>query len=166
MSDFISKISNYSLLNYLFSGVIFSILIDKFTQYSLIQKDVLLWLFLYYFVGLVISRVGALFVKPLLKRISFLKFAKYEDFVVVSKKDAKIEILSQENNMYRTMISVFLVFFVVKTYEFVINYFSTPNNWNMYFLFVVLFFIFLFSYKRQTNFIKDRVFKALEKRDV
>ena len=100
MVDLLSKISSYDLFNYLLTGIIFVILADSFTRYSFIQQDIAIGLFLYYFIGLVISRVGSLAIEPLLKRIAFLKFADYKDFISASEKDKKIELLSEVNNTY------------------------------------------------------------------
>lgn len=163
MSDFISKISSYNLFNYLFPGILFSILVDKFTPYSLIQKDLLLWLFLYYFIGLVISRIGSLIIEPFLKRIWVLKFADHKDFIVASRKDEKIETLLEKNNMYRTLISTFSMFFVLKTYESLTNYFPTLNNWKIYILLIGLLAMFLLSYIKQTKYIKQHILGTLEK---
>jgi hypothetical protein len=42
-----------------------------------------------------------------LKKISFLKFALYSDFVSASKNDTKLGVLSEADNMYRTFSASF-----------------------------------------------------------
>jgi len=104
MKDILSKLSSYNLFNYLFPGILFVIVASKVTHYSLIQQDVVIGVFLYYFIGLVVSRFGSLVIEPILRKTSFLRFADYEDFVAALKKDEKLELLSEVNNTYRTLV--------------------------------------------------------------
>ncbi|EKD88152.1 MAG: hypothetical protein ACD_35C00035G0002 [uncultured bacterium] len=55
MKDLVEKISSYNLFNNLFPGVVFVTILGKFTTYDFIQKDLIIGLFFYYFIGLVIS---------------------------------------------------------------------------------------------------------------
>src|SRR5690349_3259436 len=114
MKELLDKISSYNVFNYLFPGILFAVILDKFTQYSLIQDDLLRGAFVYYFVGLVISRVGSLVIEPFLKKISFLKFADYGAFVQAEKTDPKIETLSEVNNMYRTLVAMLVSLVTIK----------------------------------------------------
>lgn len=122
MGDLINKISSYNLFNYLFPGIVFVALSKEITAYSFVQQDILVGAFLYYFIGLVISRFGSLVVEPILKKIKFIEFADYKDFVVASQKDPQIEILSEANNTYRTLLSMFLLVFLLKLYEWVAQF--------------------------------------------
>lgn len=92
MKEFLEKISPYELLNNFLTGVCFCILIEKFTLWSLIIKDEsLINCCLFYFVGLIVGRVGSLVIEPALRHLplrskdgekhKFLEFADYEDFV-------------------------------------------------------------------------------------
>ena len=67
MNDIISKITSYDFFNNLLPWIIFAYTVDNFTNYSLIQDDLLVWAFLYYFIWIIISRFGSLFVEPILK---------------------------------------------------------------------------------------------------
>ena len=80
MNALLSKLSSYNLFNYLFPGIIFVILAEGVTDYSLIQEDIAIGAFLYYFIGLVVSRFGSLMIEPFLKKVSFLRFADYKNF--------------------------------------------------------------------------------------
>jgi len=157
MKDIIDKLSSYNLFNYLFPGVVFVVLADAITDYSFIQQDVILGFFLYYFVGLVISRVGSLVVEPLLKCTSFLKFADYKDYVAATKKDERVELLSEVNNTYRTLCACFGLLVLLKLVEILGRKFSIPQGWELFILVVTLLVIFLFSYKKQTAYVKKRV---------
>ena len=129
----------------------------KWTDLELIQSDIVVGVFVYYFIGLIISRIGSLIVEPILKKIKFVKFADYKDFVSVSEKDEKLEILSESNNMYRTFISTFLILMFLKLYFLLTSNFSFLNEWNSWILVVLLLIMFLFSYKKQTKYITARI---------
>ena len=160
MTEIINKITSYNLFNYLLPGVLFAAILDKFTIYSLIPKDIIIGAFVYYFIGLVISRFGSLLVEPILKKISFLKFADYADFISASQKDPKIELLSEENNMYRNFNAMFIILVLMKFYEWIQFIFPVLKNLNIYILIILLLVIFLCSYKKQTEYITKRVNKA------
>lgn len=159
MIDLLSKISSYDLFNYLLTGIIFVILADKLTCYSFIQQDIVIGLFVYYFIGLVISRVGSLVIEPILKskRIAFLKFEPYEKFLAASEKDKKIELLSEVNNTYRTFCSVFAILFLLKIYEGIQIRFSFLRDWDLIALVALLLITFLFAYRKQTRYLTDRI---------
>ena len=71
MEDLIKKISSYNLFNYLFPGIVFVVLAKMITPYSFLHEDIILGIFIYYFVGLSISKFGSLVIEPLLKKTSF-----------------------------------------------------------------------------------------------
>lgn len=157
MKEILDKISSYNLFNYLLPGILFVIIADKFTNYSFLENDLIIAGFVYYFIGLVISRLGSLIVEPTLKRISFLKFADYKEFISASKKDPKIDLLSEQNNMYRTFIAMFILLLVLKTYELISFNLTVLNDWIMYILIILLLIIFLYSYRKQTQYITKRI---------
>ncbi len=59
MNELLNKISSYNVFNHLLPGVIFSILIGEIAHYPIAQRDILTGAFLYYFLGLVVSRAGS-----------------------------------------------------------------------------------------------------------
>ena len=156
MVDLLSKLSTYNLFNYLFPGIIFVILASKFTQYNFMQQDIFTGAFLYYFIGLVVSRFGSLVIEPLLKRISYLQFADYNDFIAASKNDEKIELLSEVNNTYRTLSSLFILLLLLKLCAWVECRYPVLAEWNAMIL-VLLLVIFLLSYRKQTNYVTKRI---------
>ena len=60
---------------------------------------------MYYFIGLIIIRIGSLAIEPALKRIRFVKFTSYTEFVKALKSDSKIDILSEINNYLRSLLT-------------------------------------------------------------
>ena len=160
MKELIDKISSYNLFNILLPGILFVIIIEKFTTYSLIQENIIIGVFLYYFIGLIISRFGSLVIEPLLKLIRFLKFAKYEDYISAEHNDPKIKVLLETNNTYRTIISLIILLLLSKLYEYIESMIPIIKNYNLYFLIVLILIIFLCSYRKQTNYIRRRVNKG------
>jgi len=157
MKDLLDKLSSYNIVNYLLPGVLFAVIVSKLSIYSLVQSDIILGIFVYYFIGLVISRVGSLFLEPVLKYMSFVTFAPYADFVSASKKDPKIETLSEVNNMYRTLCSMFVLIIILLGYQSLQCRFPVLGRWNPYIIATLLIFLFLFSYRKQTEYVKKRI---------
>ncbi|EGR3053215.1 hypothetical protein DMW34_01055, partial [Vibrio parahaemolyticus] len=117
MENLLDKLSSYNLFNYLFPGIVFVAIVDSLTAYSFTQENLVLGIFLYYFIGLIISRIGSICIEPLLKKVGFLKFSEYKDYMAASQKDQLIPVLSEANNMYRTLCSMFLCISLIKLYE-------------------------------------------------
>lgn len=157
MKDLLDKISSYNLFNYLLPGVLFALLADGLTSYTFIQRDIVVGIFLYYFIGLVISRVGSLAIEPILKKTLFIKFTDYKDFVLASREDPILEVLSEVNNMYRTFCSLFLLLAALKAYELLAERYPLLASSSPYILVGSLFALFIFSYRKQTQYITKRI---------
>lgn len=67
MEKLLEKLSSYQLFNYLFPGIIFINLIDLLTSINVPQNRVEFMVFLYYIVGMVLSRIGSVVIEPFLK---------------------------------------------------------------------------------------------------
>jgi hypothetical protein len=157
MNELLSKLSSYNVFNYLLPGIVFAILAGEVIHYPIAQRDILTGAFLYYFVGLVVSRFGSLIIEPFLKAISFVKFADYKDFVAVSQKDPKLEVLSEVNNTYRTLASLFTLLLLLKLYVKVEDRCPVLREWSGTVLAVLLVILFLFSYRKQTSYVTKRI---------
>ncbi|MBP6755318.1 MAG: hypothetical protein KA210_04160 [Bacteroidia bacterium] len=157
MKEILDKISSYNLFNYLLPGILFVCISKKFTDYNFIQDNDFIGALLYYFIGMVISRFGSLFIEPILKKISFLKFADYKSFVSASKKDEKIEVFSEVNNTYRTITAMFVILLLLKLYNHFQVSWAIPQNATTLILVVLILLMFLFSYRKQTNYITKRI---------
>ena len=157
MKDLLDKITSYNLFNYLLPGIVFVCLAKWFLNIDLVQEKDLIGAFLYYFIGMVISRVGSIFIEPFLKYIKFIKMSEYVDFISASKTDAKIEILSEANNTYRTIAAMLFVLIFLKLFYFIQSYFVVPNWLNSVLLTTLLLAIFLYSYQKQTAYITKRI---------
>jgi len=157
MKEIIDKLTSYNIFNYLFPGVLFSILATKFANLNLVFDDFIIGVFAYYFTGLIISRFGSFVIEPFLKFIGFIKFSDYKDFIEASKNDSQIEVLFESNNMYRTLISMFTLLFLTIGFQKIVDKWDfLRNNQEAIFLSILLV-LFLFSYRKQTNYITKRI---------
>jgi hypothetical protein len=157
MKEILEKISSYNLFNYLLPGILFVAISNNFISFSFIHNGVIIDVFIYYFIGLIISRFGSLIIEPLLKKILFLKFSNYKDFVLASKQDAQIDIFSEVNNMYRTFCSMFILIISLKFYYLINLKFPVLGKMDTYILIFLLLLMFLFAYRKQTQYITKRI---------
>ncbi|MDE0089403.1 MAG: hypothetical protein OXU23_27060 [Candidatus Poribacteria bacterium] len=165
MKEIIDRLTSYNIFNYLLPGTLFIGLGDTLTSYTLIQDNILIALFLYYFIGLIISRIGSLTLEPLLKWIKFVKFAPYEDYVKASQLDPKIEIFSEQNNMYRSLCMLSIALILLKIYDLAWGS-GLPDNAVIIFIFLIgLLVLFLLSYRKQTKYVVKRVKITLEDKE-
>lgn len=157
MKEIFDKLSSYNLFNYLLPGVVFVIIAKQFTGYDFIQKDQIVGAFAYYFIGMVVSRFGSVIVEPMLRETSFVKFADYKKFIPASKKDEKINLLSEVNNTYRTLVAMFLLLGLLKLYHWIEGALHLSGDMSYYLGGSILFLMFLFAYRKQTAYITQRV---------
>ena len=154
MDGFWEKISSYNIFNNLLPGALFIYFLEKSFQISLSGTDIVKSLVLYYFIGLIISRVGSIFVEPLLKLFRLVRFRPYTDYISACKIDQKIELLQEIANMYRTLLTMSLLLCA----SFYSMEMLTGKNLILS-KYLSLFFIaiFLISYIKQVGFIVKRI---------
>jgi hypothetical protein len=159
LSDLLDKLTSYNIFNYLLPGAVFAYFAQSSHGISLVPDDLVTAAFVYYFLGVVISRFGSLVIEPLLKRLRFVKFEPYQDFLSASEKDAKIEVLVEAANMYRTLFSATLLLLLLSAYLKAESLYPSLPEWRGLIGGLSLAFVFLFAYKKQTAYIASRVRK-------
>lgn len=158
------KLSSYNVLNYLLPGVLFVVFAAHFTRYSFIQENVVLGVFVYYFVGLVVSRFGSLVLEPVFKRIRLIRYAEYRDFVAASAVDEKLVVMSETNNTYRTLSALILLLGLLRAFQALDDRAQVGTGWSLCILAALLLAMFIFSYRKQTDYIRRRVLHVNEQR--
>lgn len=161
MSELLKKISSYYLFNYFLPGAILVFFLNDQTPYIIQTDNLFILAFVTYFVGLVVSRVWSVIVEPLFKKLKIIEFRKYLDFITASKQDEKIEVLSEQNNMYRTIISMLLIIWWLKSYILISEH-RKLWKYNIYILIVLLLMLFIFAYRKQTKYIVSRIDKVIK----
>lgn len=162
MKEIVEKIGSYNLFNYLLPGTIYVSILKRVTSIDFIDDNLFVTGFLCYFIGMIISRIGSLLIEPALKKMEFLKFKDYGDFVQASKTDGKINILSEQNNTYRSITAMILSTMITVPYDMVRNKFESIQVWDVWVIMTGILVLFLFSYRKQTSYISKRIEKNLE----
>lgn len=157
MEKILDKLSSYNIFNYLFPGVVFCVIADRYMSVPLLQDSIINGLFLYYFVGLVISRFGSIAIEPIFRKSGIIKFADYPDYIAAVKDDQKIELLSESNNMYRTILSALVILIFVVIGEQLVQQYPGFLAFLKYSILPGLVLLFGFSYKKQTEYITKRI---------
>jgi len=162
MKEILEKISHYNLFNYLLPGVLYVVIIEHSTSYSLLTDEIVITAFICYFVGLVISRIGSLVIEKVLRAMKFLKFKDYKEYVAASHKDPKLDTLSEQNNTYRSIIAMLVLVAVTKGYELLGEKVPFFNEWKLWIVMGILIIMFLAAYRKQTKYITERIDKNLQ----
>lgn len=113
--------------------------------------------YVFYFIGMVNNRIGSLIVQPILIKTKFVTFAPYKDYLECELKDSKVTLLNQENNIFRSYIAIFLSLVILYVYihlELIINWIKSID---ILLLIIIGLIVFLFSYRKQTSYIRKRV---------
>lgn len=163
----IEKLSQYNILTNILPGTILCIVFTFCIGYNLLITDN--WYLqgvIFYFVGIVNNRFGSLVVEPLLKRLKILKFTSYKDYIAAESKDAKVTILSTENNVFRSCVSLCIIAILALIFRILEDNIEWINNCNceckIMVLFILLLVLFILSYRKQTAYVNKRVNKVLE----
>lgn len=168
----LDKISSYNIFNNFFPGFVFCYMTKFLTNYKMDTGSAWENLFIYYFWGLIISRIGSVVIEGILLKIkitnkdskqkqNYINRASYMEYSRASEKYTFIKILNETNNMYRTMISVFVCVLIIKIYELLSIYCAKilgDIGMALKILFLVVgIILFIMSYKKQTDYIRERV---------
>lgn len=161
MEKILDKLDSYKILNYIFPGIIFSYLFQRECGIILVQGNLIEDLFIYYFIGLIISRIGSLVVEPICKKVKWVVYEEYADYIIASQKDTKIDIISEKNNMFRTLFAGCIILLITKLC-LVFNFVEfIQKNFNVDVLIVVILTIICaYSYRKQTKYVAQRVRNA------
>ena len=157
MKEILNKISSYNLFNNLLPGILFVYLSKEFTEFNFIQDSELIGAFVYYFIGMVISRFGSLIIEPILKYFSIIKFKEYNYYFSASKKDEKLELFLEINNTFRTITALFVILLLLKLYGYFQIILNIPTDVTSLILIISGLIIFIFSFRKQTNYISKRI---------
>lgn len=162
MEKLIEKLDSYSILNNLLPGAVFAYLFEYIFEVDIVRDGIVENLFIYYFIGMIVSRIGSLVVEPLCKKTKWVKYADYSNYIKASRKDDKIDVLSEVNNSFRTIFSLCLILITTKIYMLIVAWLEIPQNYNKLIILTVITLIFAVSYRKQTKYVVDRVNKVNE----
>ncbi|QGY47761.1 hypothetical protein GM418_30095 [Maribellus comscasis] len=157
MNELVNKLSSYNLFNYLLPGVLFVVILNLTSSYDLLQDSLFEGALLYYFIGLVINRIGSLVIEPIFKKIKFVSYKTPEEFRNASTVYPRILIFSETNNMFRGLCAMFLILIIIVGLDRLGVQVDFNNGMIQLISLVVLLVLLLFSYRKQTKVIFDRI---------
>lgn len=154
----VEKLSQYNFLTNILPGTVLCLILKSIVGVNIIPDDYYQASIVFYFVGMVNGRVGSILIEPILKKTKIVVFIPYSEFISAEKRDDKITILSQENNAYRSYISVAFIALAlyISTRILALKPLTISIDYKIILL-LALFILFLFSYRKQTNFVRKRV---------
>lgn len=175
LKQIVDKISSYNIFNNLYPGILLCYLLKIILGINVLSDNWFENLILFYFVGMVISRIGSVIVEPIMKKIRIkktplLQFSSYPDYERASKEDPLVATLSETNNTYRTLLSCFICTFVLKICV-AVNKVCIDNNFTFFqenkdwIVLILLILLFAFSYVKQTSYVRKRVESIIKRTD-
>ncbi|WP_439837767.1 hypothetical protein [Aeromonas enteropelogenes] len=160
LKEFLEKISSYNIFNHLLPGTVFCVIGSHISNINFLQNDLLSGFFIYYLVGVIISRIGSIIIEPIFKTTNFVIFAPYDKYIEASRIDPKIDVLSETNNMYRTLTSLFICLLALKLYMFSYNHYPWISEYKELTILLIFLLMFSLAYRKQTKYIKSRIEKS------
>lgn len=164
MDKVLEKLTTYNIFTNLFPGVIYCFVATKFFNVPLIQDDLVVAAFLYYFCGMVISRVSSLVVEPIMKKSGLVTYSNYSDYVGASREDKFIEQMLEVSNSYRSVIALLLCLIGTGAWTTLETNWPTFDEHEDYVLLIALLILFGLAFRKQTQYMTNRV--ALHKKQV
>lgn len=157
MEKLLEKISSYEILNNLIPGSLFGILLPFFVPVVYPGWSSLEKLIIAYIAGIIISRFGSLVITPLFLKCKFITHSLYENYIVASERDNKIDIFNSTSNMYRSLLSAFILLGVSCVLYRIQVYFAIPQSIFIFSGLLTLIILMAYAYKKQTQFVSKRV---------
>lgn len=143
--------------NNLIPGAILCVIFKYLVGYDFMNVGTLELIVIFYFAGMINSRIGSLFVEWILKKIKLVTFRDHHLYVAAEQKDKKMNSLVETNNMYRSMISVAFTALIVKFYHVAVDSQWNFGNVSEWVLLVALLVLFAMAYRKQTKYIVSRI---------
>lgn len=171
LAQIVEKISSYNIVNNLYPGILFVYVLKIMFGTNLLSNNWFENLIVFYFVGMVLSRIGSIIIEPVMKKIKIIKYAPYQDYVKASGIDPLVDTLSETNNTYRTLLSTFICAFVYKLGVSInevclknkVTFLQENKDW---ILLILLILLFVFSYVKQTSYVRKRVESVLKRKNI
>jgi hypothetical protein len=157
VNDLFAKLSSYNLFNNLLPGALYCSACSYLALFTLDSTNLVAMLVTYYFVGLVISRIGSVAIEPLLRKLTWVRHSPYKTFVQASKTDSKIDVLVETDNTYRAMLSLGLCLLGTLVVVWVRGFFPANSTIDYALAFLGLVVLFLLAHKKQASYIRRRV---------
>lgn len=163
MSEMLSKFSAYEMFNNFLPGVLLCGYVVWATGIDIRVNDVMEYVFVFcaiYLCGVVLSRLGALILQPIAKKTGLIDWS--DGYYVAEKKDAKIQVLLKDFNMYGSLVVAAFVAMVATIWMMTNNLISIQFFGVAMLVGVVLMCVMAFSYRKQSKYITKRINNVIE----
>ena len=157
IKDIIEKIGAYQIFTNLLPGAFFCLWLQVFLSESYTLGNIGTDLVACYFIGYLINRLGSLVIEGLCKRIKLIEFSSYSDYIKAESIDAKIATLSETNSYLRSLLTSILLIPPTVLLDFLRQKWPWFNNSWKWFIIIIVILILVFSYKKNTDYIRRRV---------
>ena len=168
LEKLLESIAAYGLINNFIPGAVYIVFVERFTNFRIETTDTLFRIVVCYFAGLIIDRIGSLFIEKRVIR-NKVETAPHNEFTKAEMldKDKKITILSAVNNMYRTFVSVAVCLLLTVLADLVWTQLPQSCRGCLKSIIVLMFcgalaWLFTKSYRKQTGYVVDRIKTVLE----
>ena len=162
ISAIFSKISSYQIFINLIPGIIFVCVFEVMFPYTFTYTESFARFVIYYLVGAIINRVGSLVVEPVFRKRCWAIFSSRDNFCKARLMLEKIDTLNTENNFYRSMISLIVLFIIVYLLDcFALLEFFMFSKVGIIIDAILLLLLFSFAYSKQTSYVRKTVHTTL-----
>ncbi|GGA14064.1 MULTISPECIES: hypothetical protein [Salipiger] len=156
MNDIFNKLSSYNILNYLIPGAVFSVIAERLSLLTP-PNEIMEQLVWFYFLGMVISRLGSTIVEPILKCLGFVVYSNYFDYLAACKADEKMEVMVETSNTYRTIATVFISLLALIFLDSTSERIGFNSALQGEIAIGLLSILFILSFRKQVKFVANRV---------
>lgn len=168
VKSLLEQISAYEILNNIIPGTMYIGLVERLTPFHVFTRQLWVDIIICYFAGVVIGRIGSLFIGELAKKHNPNR-KDYKLYIRAEQRNERIRPMSAIRNMYRSFISAMMCFMITFLFGFVWPYIS-ENIWVKSALVVIgslaLVLLFQKSYGKQHRYVEERIQEAMsEKKD-
>ena len=134
----------YQLVNFFVPAVVFVSILDKYNEFNInfFDKRFFVQIALLYIIGVILCRIGSLIVQPIMEMLRIINMKEYNKYLKYS--DDTIKKMQRTANEYRTYTAMFFLLMLI-----------TQNDKTLLYTFLTL--LFGVSYKKQLDFIQQRL---------
>lgn len=153
--ELLSRIlSQYQFFNHILVGAIFTYCLNILNISNIRSESLLVDIILYYAIGIFMSRFASVTIRPLLECIKYIKYSPYPRYVAAVKKDAELDNLSQQNDLFKTSIMTAWLLTVILLVK---GHITEDYNITAIITSIIVGLVFTKSYRKQTEYINQRV---------
>lgn len=167
MDEILSLIKPYELVINLFPGIMSNYFLKRLFGVDLtlgcndIEK-----LFIWYFIGMIVSRFASVVIEPLSKFVKLIQCASYNDYLEAQKQDKQISLLARKSELYRNLLAmgILMVILIIVNIVLLIDFTKILQSSVVAELLIgmLIVVIFAIAYRKQVTYVRKRVEKITQ----